>query len=70
MWWSGGAAALPVPALLAHDEGARVIVAGRDKAKLADAYEGLDIAAETVDVTDDISIGALADRVGLVDHVV
>jgi NAD(P)-dependent dehydrogenase (short-subunit alcohol dehydrogenase family) len=56
--------------LLAHDEGARVIVAGRDKAKLADAYDGLDIAAETVDVTDDISIGALADRVGPVDHVV
>jgi NAD(P)-dependent dehydrogenase (short-subunit alcohol dehydrogenase family) len=57
-------------ALLAHDEGARVIVAGRDKAKLADAYDGLDIAAETVDVTDDTSIGALADRVGQVDHVV
>ena len=57
-------------ALLAHDEGARVIVAGRDKAKLADAYAGLGIAAETVDVTDDTSIGGLADRVGPVDHVV
>jgi NADP-dependent 3-hydroxy acid dehydrogenase YdfG len=57
-------------ALLAHHEGARVVVAGRDKAKLADAYDGLDIAAETVDVTDDTSIGDLADRVGPVDHVV
>src|SRR6185312_6647549 len=57
-------------ALLAHDEGARVIVAGRDKAKLADAYDGVDISAETVDVTDDSSIRALADRVGPVDHVV
>jgi NAD(P)-dependent dehydrogenase (short-subunit alcohol dehydrogenase family) len=57
-------------ALLAHDEGARVIVAGRDKAKLADAYAGIDIAAETVDVTDDSSIAALAERVGQVDHVV
>ena len=57
-------------ALLAHDEGARVIVAGRDKAKLAEAYDGLDINAECVDVTDDLSISALADRVGPVDHLV
>ncbi len=57
-------------ALVAHDEGARVIVAGRDNAKLADDYAGLDITAETVDVTDDTSISALADRVGAVDHVV
>lgn len=57
-------------ALRAHDEGARVIVAGRDRAKLADAYDGLDIAAESVDVTDDTSIGTLADRAGAVDHVV
>src|SRR5882757_9517857 len=57
-------------ALRAHDEGARVIVAGRDKAKLADAYGGLDVTAETVDVTDDTTIGGLADRVGPVDHVV
>ena len=57
-------------AMLAHDEGARVIVAGRDKAKLADAYDGVDITAESVDVTDDTSIGALADRLGPVDHVV
>jgi NAD(P)-dependent dehydrogenase (short-subunit alcohol dehydrogenase family) len=57
-------------ALLARQEGARVMVAGRDKAKLADAYDGLDVTAETVDVTDDTSIEALADRVGPVDHVV
>lgn len=57
-------------ALLAHDEGARVIVAGRDEAKLADAYAGLPITAESVDITDDTSIGGLADRVGAVDHVV
>ena len=47
-------------ALRAHEEGARVIVAGRDKAKLADAYDGLDVTAETVDVTDDSSISTLA----------
>jgi NAD(P)-dependent dehydrogenase (short-subunit alcohol dehydrogenase family) len=51
-------------ALLARDQYARVIVAGRDQDKLAHAYDGLGIAAETVDVTDDSSIAALADRVG------
>jgi NAD(P)-dependent dehydrogenase (short-subunit alcohol dehydrogenase family) len=56
--------------LLARSEGARVIVAGRDKDKLADAYDDPGITADTVDVTDDTSIGALADRVGSVDHVV
>ena len=56
--------------LRARDEGARVIAAGRDKAKLADAYDGLAITAETLDITDDTSIAALADRVGPVDHVV
>jgi NAD(P)-dependent dehydrogenase (short-subunit alcohol dehydrogenase family) len=57
-------------ALLAQSEGALVIVAGRDQAKLASAYAGSHIAAEVVDVTDDESIAALADRVGAVDHVV
>ena len=57
-------------ALLAQSEGARVIAAGRDKAKLASAYSGGDISAEVVDLTDDTSIAALADRVGAVDHVV
>jgi NAD(P)-dependent dehydrogenase (short-subunit alcohol dehydrogenase family) len=57
-------------ALLAHDEGARVVVAGRDRGKLVDAYDGLPITAESVDVTDDTSISDLAGRVGPVDHVV
>jgi NAD(P)-dependent dehydrogenase (short-subunit alcohol dehydrogenase family) len=57
-------------ALLAQSEGARVIVAGRDQEKLTSAYTGSDIAAEVVDITDDESIAALADRVGTVDHVV
>ncbi|MGO9156711.1 SDR family oxidoreductase [Mycobacterium sp.] len=57
-------------ALLAQSEGARVIVAGRDQAKLASAYTGSDITAEFVDITDDESIAALADRIGAVDHVV
>ena len=59
--------------LLARSEGARVVVAGRDRTKLADAYAGLGdsaISAETMDITDDDSIVALADRVGRVDHVV
>jgi len=65
----GGGIARAV-ALLARDEGARVIVAGRDRTKLADAYAGGGITAETVDVTDDSSIAAFSDRVGPVDHVV
>jgi len=57
-------------ALRARDEGARVIVASRHGARLADAYNGLDVTVETVDLTDDSSIAALAARVGPVDHVV
>ncbi|ORW30794.1 short-chain dehydrogenase [Mycobacterium paraense] len=57
-------------ALLARSEGARAIVAGRDPAKLAGAYSDPGVAAEHVDVTDDASIAALADRLGAVDHVV
>jgi NAD(P)-dependent dehydrogenase (short-subunit alcohol dehydrogenase family) len=56
--------------LLARAEGARVVVAGRDKDKLAGAYDDPGITAEVVDVTDDESIGALAERVGPVDHLV
>jgi NAD(P)-dependent dehydrogenase (short-subunit alcohol dehydrogenase family) len=56
--------------LLARSEGGRVVVAGRDKTKLADAYEDPGISAEVVDITDDTSIAALADRFGPVDHVV
>ena len=54
----------------ARSEGARVVVAGRDKARLAAAYRDTGINAEFVDVTDDSSIAALAERVGCVDHVV
>ena len=57
-------------ALRARSEGARVIVAGRDRAKLANSYDDPGIGAETIDVTDDESIAALAGRVGRVDHVV
>lgn len=56
--------------LLARSEGADVIVAGRDSAKLAAAYDDPGITAETVDVSDDASIAALAERVGTLDHVV
>jgi NAD(P)-dependent dehydrogenase (short-subunit alcohol dehydrogenase family) len=56
--------------LLARSEGAGVIVAGRDRAKLAGSYDDVGISAETVDITDDESIAALADRVGQLDHVV
>jgi NAD(P)-dependent dehydrogenase (short-subunit alcohol dehydrogenase family) len=56
--------------LLARSQGARVVVAGRDKAKLADAYNDPGISPELVDMTDDASIAALAERVGPLDHVV
>jgi NAD(P)-dependent dehydrogenase (short-subunit alcohol dehydrogenase family) len=51
-------------------EGAAVVVAGRDVAKLTEAYRGTDVAVETVDITDESSIEALADRLGRIDHVV
>ena len=55
----------------ARAAGATVIVAGRDPAGLAQAYEDdAGVSAESVDLTDDDSIAALADRVGAVDHVV
>jgi NAD(P)-dependent dehydrogenase (short-subunit alcohol dehydrogenase family) len=56
--------------LLARSEGARVVVAGRDKTRLTDAYDDPGISAEVVDITDDASIAALAGRLGPVDHVV
>lgn len=65
----GGGIARAVTVLV-RSEGARVVVAGRDKARLAAAYQDTGINAEFVDVTDDSSIAALAERVGLVDHVV
>ena len=56
--------------LLARSEGAQVVVAGRDQAALAAHYDDEGITAEAVDVTDDDSIAALAEKVGPVDHVV
>jgi NAD(P)-dependent dehydrogenase (short-subunit alcohol dehydrogenase family) len=56
--------------LLARSEGARVVVAGRDPAKLASSYDDDGITAAQVDITDDDSIAALADSVGPLDHVV
>jgi NAD(P)-dependent dehydrogenase (short-subunit alcohol dehydrogenase family) len=44
-------------ALRAHEEGARVIVAGRDKAKLADAYDGLDVGAVLFAMTNSFLTG-------------
>ncbi|MEV0070769.1 MULTISPECIES: SDR family oxidoreductase [unclassified Amycolatopsis] len=56
--------------LAARAEGAQVVVAGRDKAKLEQAYDDEGIRAEEVDVTVDASITALAERLGSVDHLV
>ena len=49
--------------------GAQVIVAGRDPEALAAAYDGK-VRAERVDVTDDASIAAFAERLGPIDHFV
>jgi NAD(P)-dependent dehydrogenase (short-subunit alcohol dehydrogenase family) len=56
--------------LLARSEGAEVVVAGRNKDALAAAYDDPGITAEVVDVSDDASISALAERIGTLDHVV
>jgi len=53
----------------ARAEGAEVVVAGRDRERLASAYDG-GVSVERVDVTDEDSIAALAARLGSVDHVV
>ena len=57
-------------ALAVSEDGGRVIAAGRHPDDLADAYRGMDIGIEHVDVTDESSIAALADRIATVDHVV
>jgi NAD(P)-dependent dehydrogenase (short-subunit alcohol dehydrogenase family) len=49
--------------------GAQVIVAGRSSEALAEAYDGK-VRAERVDVTDDASIAAFAERLGSIDHFV
>ena len=57
-------------ALAVGEDGGRVIAAGRHPDDLAGAYRGMDIGIEHVDVTDESSIAALADRIAPVDHVV
>jgi NAD(P)-dependent dehydrogenase (short-subunit alcohol dehydrogenase family) len=56
--------------LAARAAGARVVVAGRDREALANAYDDAGVTAEEVDLTDEKSIAALAERIGEVDHVV
>jgi len=57
--------------LTARDAGARVVAAGRDQAALDTAYAGEPaISVESVDLLDESSIAALAERVGRVDHIV
>ena len=57
--------------LAARDEGAQLIVAGRRQEALDDAYAGEPgVSTETVDLTDEVSIAALAERLGTIDHVV
>src|SRR5689334_18627157 len=55
----------------ARAHGAAVIAGGRHPDALAKAYrDAPDVRIEAVDLTDDASITALAERVGTVDHVV
>lgn len=57
--------------LAARDAGAQVIAAGRSREALQAAYaDDPGVTVESVDVTDDASIAALAQRLGPVDHVV
>jgi len=53
-----------------REAGASVVVAGRDPEALAVAYDDPAITAEPVDLTDESSVAALAERLGTVDHVV
>ena len=55
----------------ARDAGAQVVAAGRDQAALKKAYDGEPgITTDTVDLTDEASIEALAGRLGPLDHMV
>jgi NAD(P)-dependent dehydrogenase (short-subunit alcohol dehydrogenase family) len=53
-----------------REAGGSVVAAGRDADALADAYDDPGIVAESVDVTDEASVAALAERLGGVDHVI
>ena len=50
--------------------GAKVVVAGRDEQVLAAAYDDPGVVPATVDLTDEATVAALAERLGRVDHVV
>jgi NAD(P)-dependent dehydrogenase (short-subunit alcohol dehydrogenase family) len=52
-----------------REAGGTVIAASRDQAELKAAY-GDDVPSELIDVTDEASVSALAERLGQVDHVV
>lgn len=54
----------------ARAAGARAVVAGRDPDALRAAYDDESVRAERVDLTDDESIAAFADRLGPIDHLV
>ncbi|WP_327235717.1 SDR family oxidoreductase [Streptomyces sp. NBC_01317] len=56
--------------LAARSEGANVVVAGRSREALRDAYDDPGIEVEDVDLNDDASIAALAERLGEIDHLV
>ncbi|HEY1624302.1 MAG TPA: SDR family oxidoreductase [Streptosporangiaceae bacterium] len=65
---SGIAGAIAAAAL---EAGAQVVVAGRDQQGLSAAYAGeAAVSVETVDLTDEDSIAALAERLGSVDHLI
>lgn len=54
-----------------RDAGAQVVIAGRDRAPLDAAYANdPDIKTDVVDLTEEASIAALAERLGTVDHIV
>src|SRR5262245_19155312 len=52
-----------------REAGGKAIVASRDQATLDSAYDG-EVDTASVDVTDEASVAALAERLGAVDHVV
>src|ERR1700677_2062309 len=54
----------------ARDAGAKVVAAGRDRAALGAYNDEPDISTDVVDLTDEVSIAALAERIGPIDHIV
>jgi NAD(P)-dependent dehydrogenase (short-subunit alcohol dehydrogenase family) len=52
------------------DNGAKLIAAGRNVDALTEVYAGTGVDVQSVDLTDDASIQALAARIGNIDHVV